>query len=176
MNITKDLVVGIAYTLTDTRDQFIDSASGSGPLVYLHGYENIIPGLERALEGKAEGDNFKITVPAVDAYGSRNEELVLRLPLERFEGVQDVEKGMRFSAQTSDGYQAVIVTGVAGNVVTVDANHPLAGEDLRFDVTVMSVREANAEELVRGHPRGAYGHDCGECCTCGGCGESCCGH
>jgi FKBP-type peptidyl-prolyl cis-trans isomerase SlyD len=176
MNITKNLVVGIGYTLTDTRDQLIDSTSGSGPLVYLHGYENIIPGLERALEGRAEGDNFKITIPAADAYGSRSEELVLRLPLERFEGIQDVERGMRFRAQTSDGYQTVIVTGVAGNVVTVDANHPLAGEDLRFDVTVMSIREASAEELAHGHPRDAYSRGCGGCCTCEGCGESCCGN
>ncbi|MDR3167938.1 MAG: peptidylprolyl isomerase [Treponema sp.] len=176
MNITKNSVVGIGYTLRDTNNQFIDSTPGSNPLVYLHGYENIIPGLERALEGKVEGDNFKITVPAAEAYGNREAELITQVSLDCFEGVPKVEAGMQFEAQTSGGYRLVTVTEVSDNVVTVDGNHPLAGQDLRFDVTVMSVREASADELACGHPHHAHGHDHGDCDSCNGCGGSCCGN
>jgi FKBP-type peptidyl-prolyl cis-trans isomerase SlyD len=173
VNITKNLVVGIGYTLKDTKDQLIDFTPGSEPLVYLHGHENIIPGLERALEGKAEGDHFTITVSAADAYGDRDEGLITQVGLDRFDEVQEVKAGMQFGAQTPEGYRIVTVTGVAGDVVTVDGNHPLAGKDLRFDVTVMSIREAGADELACGHPHHAHGD--GDCGCCDGCGNSCCG-
>ncbi|MDR0623027.1 MAG: peptidylprolyl isomerase [Treponema sp.] len=184
MNITKNRVVSIGYTLTDDRNNVIDSTSGSESFDYLHGFENIIPGLERALEGKAQGDQFSVTIPAADAYGERNKGLVADVPLDRFQGVDPVKKGMQFHAQTPEGVRMVTVTRVAGETVTIDGNHPLAGMDLTFDVTVNAIREANAEELAHGHVHShGHEHSCGGCepgaCDAGesgseGCG-GCCG-
>ncbi|MDR0450322.1 MAG: peptidylprolyl isomerase [Treponema sp.] len=160
MKVEKDRVVAIDYTLTDDNNQVIDSSSGAEPLEYLHGHRNIIPGLERALEGMAAGDKLTLTVSAGDAYGERDEKLVMDVPLSRFDGVEQVEKGMQFEAQTPEGRRVVTVTGVDGENVTLDGNHPLAGRDLNFDVTVKSVREAKAEELSHGHVH-SHGHDHG---------------
>jgi FKBP-type peptidyl-prolyl cis-trans isomerase SlyD len=171
MNITKDRVVSIDYTLTDKDDQFIDSTSGAQPLDYLHGYQNIIPGLEQALEGRFEGDNFKVNIPAAEAYGERDEGLVMALPRENFGDTETIEEGMRFEASTPDGSSHVVtVTRVEGDSITIDGNHPLAGRDLNFDVTVTAIRDANAEELAHGHPHHEHGCDeCGpECPGCGG--------
>jgi FKBP-type peptidyl-prolyl cis-trans isomerase SlyD len=186
MNITKNRVVSINYTLTDDHNNIIDSTSGSEPLDYLHGFENIIPGLERALEGKNQGDQFSVTIPAADAYGERDDKLIIDVPLDRFQGVDSVKKGMQFHAQTSGGFRMVTVTKVAGENVTIDGNHPLAGLDLTFDVTVNAIREANAEELAHGHvhsPEHGHSHDgCGGCgsgdsggCGAGGSGSESCG-
>ncbi|GHU72840.1 peptidyl-prolyl cis-trans isomerase [Spirochaetia bacterium] len=176
MNITKNRVVSIDYTLKDDKDQLLDTTSGAEPLEYLHGYGNIIPGLERALEGKAQGDKLSVKVLAADAYGLRDDKLVTTVPLDRFDGADAVEEGMQFEAQTPDGYRVVTVTKVDGEQVTIDGNHPLAGLDLNFDVTVAAVREANAEELAHGHVHshghhhGHEGHEHEECDGCGGCG------
>jgi FKBP-type peptidyl-prolyl cis-trans isomerase SlyD len=173
MNITKNRVVSIDYTLKDKNNQLIDSTSGTGPLDYLHGYKNIIPGLERALEGKARGDVLKVKVPAEDAYGERDAQLVISVPLERFGSNVDVKVGMQFQAQTSNGYSIVTVTEVGDETVTVDGNHPLAGMDLNFDVTVTGVREASLEEMNHGHVHSAHSHECcGGCGGCGGCGAA----
>jgi FKBP-type peptidyl-prolyl cis-trans isomerase SlyD len=176
MNIAKNRVVSIAYTLKDDNDQLLDSTSASEPLEYLHGYENIIPGLERALEGKSQGDKFSVKVPAADAYGLRDDKLVTTVPLDRFDGADTVEEGMQFEAQAPDGYRLVTVTKVDGEQVTIDGNHALAGLDLNFDVTIAAVREANAEELAHGHVH-SHGHHHGhdeheheDCDGCGGCG------
>ena len=103
MNVTKDRVVSITYTLTNYQNQVLDSP-GDGPaaepFLYLHGHQNIIPGLERALEGKEAGDSFKISVSAADAYGTRNEKLITTVPLDRFSGADKVEEGMQFHAET----------------------------------------------------------------------------
>jgi FKBP-type peptidyl-prolyl cis-trans isomerase SlyD len=173
MNIVKDRVVSIDYTLTDKNDRFIDSTSSGEPLDYLHGYENIIPGLEKALEGRSVGDHFLVVIPMEEAYGNRDEALVTAIPLDRFEG-ETVEEGMQFQAQTPDGFRVVTVTKVEDQSVTIDANHPLAGMDLNFEVTVTAIREASAEELAHGHIHShAHSHDCDEC---GGCGHGDCGH
>jgi FKBP-type peptidyl-prolyl cis-trans isomerase SlyD len=171
MNITKNLVVSFDYTLTDGNKEVLDSSSGSGPLSYLHGFENIIPGLEKELEGKAEGDTFIVTVPAAEAYGERDEHLVANIPLDQFEGAGEVEAGMQFQAETPEGeHQIITVTKVANGMATIDGNHPLAGIDLTFDVKIVSIREATAEELEHGHP-----HHEGGCGGCGGgCGEDGC--
>jgi FKBP-type peptidyl-prolyl cis-trans isomerase SlyD len=178
MNITKNRVVSINYTLTDAQDQTLDS-TGSEPFLYLHGHENIIPGLEKALEGKAQGDAFKITIPAAEAYGERNDKLIATVSRDRFSGVEAVEEGMQFHAETPDGeLQMVTVTHIDGNTITIDGNHPMAGLDLNFDVTVLDIREANDEELAHGHVH-SHGHshddeECGhaheDCDGCGGCG------
>jgi FKBP-type peptidyl-prolyl cis-trans isomerase SlyD len=170
MNIAKNTIVSFDYTLTDDNNQILDSSEGE-PLVYLHGHGNIIPGLEEAMEGKAAGDSFKVHVTAANAYGERDEKLITKIPKDRFEG-ETVEEGMQFQAQTPDGYRVVTVTGVAGDQVTIDGNHPLAGTDLNFDVEVKDIREASEEEIAHGHPHGAHHHHGGEDCDgCGGCGH-----
>jgi FKBP-type peptidyl-prolyl cis-trans isomerase SlyD len=182
MNISKNSIVSIEYTLTDKDNQILDSSAGSEPLVYLHGHENLIPGLERALEGKVTGDTLQVTVPAVDAYGEQDDNLVTTVPMDRFEGADSIEEGMQFEAQTPDGYRVVTVTKIAGDEVTIDGNHPLAGQDLNFDVAVKDIREASEEEIAHGHPHHAHSHgeECDdEECGCGGCDdEGCegCGH
>jgi FKBP-type peptidyl-prolyl cis-trans isomerase SlyD len=177
MQISKNRVVSISYTLTDDKNNIIDSASDSEPLDYLHGFENIIPGLERVLEGKKAGDCFSVIIPAAEAYGERSDKLIADIPLDRFQGVDQVKKGMQFHAQTPDGYRMVTVTGVSGETVTIDGNHPLAGMDLSFDVTVAAIREANSEELAHGHVHShEHFHDgCGGCDSggCGACGGTC---
>jgi FKBP-type peptidyl-prolyl cis-trans isomerase SlyD len=169
MNITKDRVVSIDYTLRDTKNNILDTSSGSEPLLYLHGHENIIPGLEKALEQKVSGDRIRVNISAAEAYGERDERLVVKVPLDRFEGINAVEEGMQFEAETPDGSRMVRVTEVADKTVTVDGNHPLAGMDLNFEVTVVDVREAGAEELAHGHVH-AHHHRHENCDGCGGCG------
>ncbi len=168
MNISKNLVVSFDYTLKNGNNEILDSSSGSGPLSYLHGHENIISGLEKVLEGKTEDDAFTVTVLAAEAYGERDERLVANIPLENFEDPGMVEEGMQFQAETPDGNQIVTVTKVAGDTATIDANHPLAGMDLTFDVKIVSIREASDEELEQGHPHYEDGCNCNCDDDCGG--------
>jgi FKBP-type peptidyl-prolyl cis-trans isomerase SlyD len=167
MNISKDRVVSIGYTLKSADNQILDSAPDSEPLVYLHGHENIIPGLEKALEGKAVGDTVDVILPAAEAYGERDEALVAEISLDRFEGAE-VEEGMQFEAQTNDGYRVVTVTGISDGKATVDGNHPLAGMELNFNVTIADIREASNEELAHGHVHGHHHENCDGCGACGG--------
>lgn len=155
MQIAENKVATIHYTLTDNDGQTLDSSSGGDPLAYLHGAGNIIPGLEKALEGKVEGDTVSVTVEPGEGYGERNEDLVQSVPRAAFEGVDNVEAGMQFEAQSPDGNVVrVTVTEVGDDQVTVDANHPLAGQTLNFDVEVAEVREASEEEKGHGHVHG----------------------
>ena len=158
MQIVKDKVVAIDYTLTGSDGEVIDSSQGQEPLVYLHGAGNIVPGLERALEGKAAGDAVNATVEPDQGYGQKNPALVQPVPRAQFPGVQDIAVGMQFQAQTNHGPRVVTVVGVDDETVTVDANHPLAGETLRFDVKVVEVRDATQHELDHGHAHGPGGH------------------
>lgn len=158
MQIANDVVVSIEYTLTDDQGTVIDSSVGGEPLTYLHGAGNIIPGLEGALEGKKVGDSFKVSVPPAEGYGEKDEGLLQVVPRGMFQGVDQVEVGMQFHAQTDHGMQVITVAGVEGDNVTVDGNHPLAGQNLNFDVKVVDVRVASSEELEHGHVHGAGGH------------------
>ena len=158
MNIAKDKVVSIDYTLTDSGGQVLDSSQGKEPLNYLHGAGHIIPGLESALEGKAEGEQVNVQVPPEQAYGPRDERMVQAVPRTSFQGVQDIKPGMQFQAQTNAGARIITVVGVQGDQVTIDANHPLAGQTLNFDVNVRGVRDATPEELTHGHAHGPGGH------------------
>ncbi|MDO8266808.1 MAG: peptidylprolyl isomerase [Moraxellaceae bacterium] len=158
MQIAKDLVACIEYTLTDDAGTVIDSSVGGEPLAYLHGSGNIIPGLEDALEGKKVGDSFKVSIAPADGYGEKNEGLMQVVPKEMFQGVDTIEVGMQFHAQTDHGMQVITVAAVEGSNITVDGNHPLAGQNLNFDVKVVEVRAASAEELDHGHVHGAGGH------------------
>ncbi len=159
MQISADKVVSIDYTLTNTDGQVIDSSEGRGPLAYLQGHNNIIPGLEDALEGKAAGDKMNVVVEAKDGYGERLDELTHSVPRNMFEDGTEIEVGMQFQTMTEHGPHIVTVIGIDDENVTVDANHPLAGQTLNFDVSVVEVRDATAEELEHGHVHGPEGHD-----------------
>ncbi|PTY38513.1 peptidylprolyl isomerase [Saccharospirillum sp. MSK14-1] len=159
MNIADQCVVSIHYEVKDEDGVVVDSSEGREPLVYLHGHRNIIPGLENALAGLAVGDNFDVTVSPEEAYGEHQDGLVQSVPKEAFQGVEKVEEGMVFTAQTENGPLQVTVTQVADEQVTVDGNHPLAGKALSFKGSVEEVREASAEELEHGHVHSGDDHD-----------------
>lgn len=158
MNIEKNSVASFHYTLTDPAGNVIDSSQGQEPLAYLHGAGNIIPGLENALVGKTVGEKMTVNVPAAQAYGLRDDNMVQDLPSNMFSGIEKIEIGMEFHAETEQGLQVVTVTKVEGDTITIDGNHPLAGVDLTFDVEITEVRAATEEELAHGHAHGAGGH------------------
>jgi len=151
MHIAARSVAYIHYTLKNDAGELLDKSAGDEPLAYLHGAGNIIPGLERALAGRRAGDELNVRVPPREGYGERDETLVQDVPRGAFDGVDTIEPGMRFEAESSHGPRTILVTAVAGDVVTVDGNHPLAGETLVFDVQVARVREASEGELAHGH-------------------------
>jgi FKBP-type peptidyl-prolyl cis-trans isomerase SlyD len=159
MEVADQLVVRIHYTLTDDTGDVLDSSSEGEPLTYLHGSGNIIPGLERELSGKRPGDTLKVRVEPADGYGEHRAELVQAVPKSAFEGIEQIEPGMRFEASGPEGSQVVMVTEVSDDTVTVDANHALAGEVLVFDVEIVDVRAAKPEEIEHGHVHGHGGHD-----------------
>ena len=159
MLIAANKAVSIDYTLTNDAGEVIDSSAGGAPMVYLHGAGNIIAGLEKALEGKSAGEELSVAVEPADAYGEYSAELVAVLGRDMFEGVDELEVGMQFHASGPDGsMQIVTIRDVDGDEVTVDGNHPLAGQRLNFQVRIVAVREANAEELAHGHIHGEGGH------------------
>ena len=149
--IAQDKAVAIQYTVKDENGTQVDTSEGRGPLWYLHGHKNIIPGLENALDGLKEGEEFSAQVAPDEAYGEHREELIQRVPRTAFQGVDSVEVGMVFNAQTDGGPLQVEVTEVEEEVVVVDGNHPLAGKSLDFSGKVETVRDASAEELEHGH-------------------------
>jgi FKBP-type peptidyl-prolyl cis-trans isomerase SlyD len=158
MSIQKDSVVSIHYTLTDDAGKVIDKSAAGEPLSYLHGHGNLIAGLERELTGRAAGDKLSVKIAPADAYGEHNPNLVQQLPRSALSGIPDVKPGMELRAQTDQGVRHVVVKEVAADTVTLDANHPLAGMTLHFDVEVAEVRDASAEELAHGHVHGPDGH------------------
>jgi FKBP-type peptidyl-prolyl cis-trans isomerase SlyD len=161
MNIEKNVVVSLAYQVKLEDGVVVDQATVEAPLDYLHGHNNLITGLEAQLEGKTVGDKFSATIAPDDAYGEHNDALVQRVPANVFQGVEEIEVGMRFLADTDQGPIPVEVTEVDGDEVVVDGNHMLAGQTLTFDVEVMATREATAEEVEHGHihKEGGCGHD-----------------
>ncbi len=157
MQIAQNKVAIITYTLTNVNGDVLDQANEAQPFAFIAGTGNIIPGLDDALAGKVAGDSVTTTIEPEQAYGARNDALTQTVPMEMFQGVDKVEPGMQFNAQTGQGMSVVTVTRVEGDQVTIDGNHPLAGETLNFDVKVLEVREATAEELEHGHVHGAGG-------------------
>lgn len=156
--ISENKVVYFNYILTNDAGEILDQSNGQ-PLAYLHGFGNIIPGLENALLGKSAGDKLKVTVQPAEAYGEYSSEAVQEVPRANFQGVDNIEAGMQFQSQTEDGHvMLVTVRDVQDDIVVVDANHPLAGQQLTFDVEITEVRDATEEELAHGHVHGAGGH------------------
>lgn len=158
MQITKDAVALIHYTLTDDEGTTIDSSAGGEPLAYIHGNGNLIPGLERELEGKSEGDKLDVKIAPADGYGEFDKNLIQRVPRRALKGIGNLHVGMQLHAQSERGTRAVTVTQLVGDMVTLDGNHPLAGKNLNFKVEVMGVRAATEEELSHGHVHGPGGH------------------
>jgi len=146
------LVISMHYKLTDDEENILDSSEGAEPLTYLHGAGNIIPGLEKELVGKVAGDSMKVKVEPEEGYGEINAELIQTVPREAFQGVESIEAGMSFETQgPDDSVQRIVVKEVEGDDIIIDANHPLAGTTLHFDVEIVSVREATEEEIAHGH-------------------------
>jgi len=157
--IKQNSVVTMHYELKGSDGEVLDSSEGQDPLVYLHGANNIIVGLEEQLLGKVVGDEINAVVPTEKGYGHPVEALVQTVPKEAFgEEVDKIEIGMRFQAETEQGPVPVVVTAMDDTTVTVDGNHPLAGKELHFTVSITEIRDASAEEIEHGHVHGPGGH------------------
>jgi len=155
MQVADNTAVSIHYTLTNDEGEVLDSSAGGEALVFLQGSGNIISGLENALTGKTVGDKFNVRIPPEEAYGELEDGLVDVLSREMFEGIDEIEVGMQFHADVSSGSGIVTVVNIDGDNITIDGNHPLAGVALTFDVEVVDVRPATAEELSHGHIHGS---------------------
>jgi len=151
MQVAEKKAVTIHYTLTNKAGDVVDSSRDGEPLPYIHGIGALVPGLESELEGKSAGDNVAVTVQPEEGYGHKVPELIQSVAREVFQFDGDIEVGMRFQAETDHGIELVEVISVDDETVTVDANHPLAGETLNFDVDVVEVRDATDEEVEHGH-------------------------
>jgi FKBP-type peptidyl-prolyl cis-trans isomerase SlyD len=158
MKIEKDRVVRFHYTVAEVGQEPLETSRGREPIAILFGHGNIIPGLEKAMEGREAGDSFSADVPAAEAYGERREGLIQRVPKKHF-GDQRLEPGMQVVVNTNFGPRAVTIEKVGLSVVDIDLNHPMAGKDLHFDIEIVEVREASAEEIEHGHVHGDGGHE-----------------
>lgn len=155
MKIGKDSVVAFHFTL-NVNGKKVESSVGDQPLVYLHGYNAIVPGLEEALANKAKGEKMNVTLPPEKAYGPRSEELVQKIPRDQFP--ENPKAGMQFQVDGPQGPMVITVTDVNDKEVTIDANPEMAGQTLNFEIEVMDVRAATKEELAHGHVHGPGGH------------------
>ena len=152
MKVEKDAVVSMHYTLKNNAGDVIDSSEGKDPLPFLQGHGNIIPGLESALEGAKVGDKLDVTVEPEEGYGLKLKEAIQEIPKTALQGVKDLALGMELQSQDKDGQTFVVkVTKIEDETITVDANHPLAGETLHFSVTIENIRKAEAVEIDHGH-------------------------
>jgi len=154
LNIAKNHVVTMHYTLKDGEGQTIDSSAGAEPLVFIYGLGQIIPGLEKALDGKAKTDKVQVVIPPEEAYGERSDEMIQAVPKTEFQDADQVSVGMQFQVQTDNGPIGLTVIEVRENEFILDGNHPLAGITLHFDVEITDIREATEEELSHGHVHG----------------------
>jgi FKBP-type peptidyl-prolyl cis-trans isomerase SlyD len=157
MKIAKGSVVRFHYTVAEVGQESLESSKAREPLAILYGHGNIIPGLETAMLDREAGENFGVDIAAAEAYGEKRDGLSQRVPKKHF-GAQKLEPGMQVVLQTNFGPRAVTIQKVGMSVVDVDLNHPMAGKDLHFDVEIVEVREASAEELEHGHVHGDGGH------------------
>lgn len=158
-SVGAEKVVSLEYVLTDDAGKTLDKSEEGKPLVYLHGARNIVPGLERALTGKHVGDTAKVTVEPEQAYGKRVPGRTWQISRSSLPKEVTIERGMQLTANGPENRKIPVwVTKVQGPTVTVDPNHPLAGMRLHFDVKVLEIRDATAEEKAHGHAHGPGGH------------------
>jgi len=157
MKVEDKKVVQFLYTLKDDQQSVLESTEGK-PVAYLHGYNGMMAGLEKALAGKAVGDKFSVTLPPEEAYGERVEDSVQRVPMKHLQGAKKWKPGMVATVETEQGQRQVTVVKAGKFMVTVDSNHPFAGKALTFDLEVVDIREASDEELTHGHAHGEGGH------------------
>ena len=158
MKIAKDLVATIDYKLTDDTGEVLDTSEGEEPLQYIHGHGNLIPGLEQELDGKEPGDSLTAVVGPEDAYGVYDEELVFSVEKDRFDDASELEVGTHFQAEIGDEVKLCTVIEMSDDDLKVNANHPLSGMTLHFEVTVREVRAASEEEREHGHVHGDGEH------------------
>ena len=152
MKVGKDKVVLMHYTLKNDAGDVIDSSDGADPLPFLQGHGNIIPGLESALEGSKVGDKLDVSIEPEEGYGERMKDAIQEIPSSALQGVDEVKVGMQLQSQDKDGNAFLVsVTKIEDDKITVDGNHPLAGQTLHFSVSIESIRKAEAEELSHGH-------------------------
>ena len=152
MKVGKDKVVLMHYTLKNDKGEVIDSSDGGDPLPFLQGHGNIIPGLESALEGSKVGDKLDVSIQPEEAYGERMQNAIQEIPSSALKGVDEIKVGMQLQSQDQDGNTFLVtVTKIEDDKITVDGNHPLAGQTLHFSVSIESIRKAEAEELSHGH-------------------------
>jgi len=152
MTVKKDAVVEMHYTLKNDAGDVIDSSQGKEPMPFIQGHGNIIPGLEKALEGMKVGETCDVSVAPEDAYGAHHAEGIQEIPMEALQGIENLEVGMELQSQDEQGNPFIVrVEEIKEEVVVVNANHPLAGEMLHFNVSIEKVREATADELEHGH-------------------------
>lgn len=157
--ITDGTVVTLHYTLRDDKSEIIESSVGGEPMLYLHGAQNIVPGLEKALAGQGVGFKGQVTVPAAEAYGERVDLPPQAVPRSAFPAHVELEVGMSLLARGPNNQQVPVwIVAVEADKILVESQHPLAGVTLHFDVEVLGIREATAEENAHGHPHGDDGH------------------
>lgn len=158
MSIKDDSVVQFNYTLRDEQGEVLESNEGLDPIAYLHGHDNMMPGVENALLGKEVGAKFSVTLPASETYGERNEDAEQRVSVKHLQGAKVWKAGMRALINTDQGQRQVTIIKMGKFMATVDVNHPLAGRELTFDLEVADVRDATSEEIAHGHAHGKGGH------------------
>jgi FKBP-type peptidyl-prolyl cis-trans isomerase SlyD len=158
MKIVANAVVSIEYVLRDDQGDVIDSSEGDEPLAYIHGHEQIVPGLENALAGRIKGDAVDAVIAPKDGYGDHDDELIIRITRDELPPEMVPEVGMEIGAEDEDGEQMYMITEINGPELTLDGNHPLAGKTLHFAVKIVDVRMASKEELLHGHVHGSGGH------------------
>lgn len=158
MNISKNSVVQLHYSLFDEEGKLIEQTEADHPVAYLHGHKNMLDGFEKALNGKAVGDHASFTLSPDQAYGKRKEDAIARIPVKHLQGSKHWKSGMKAWVQTDHGTQQVVIVKMGRFMADVDTNHPLADKTIRFEVDIISVRQANPEEISHGHAHGAGGH------------------
>ncbi|EPX65180.1 FKBP-type peptidyl-prolyl cis-trans isomerase SlyD [Cystobacter fuscus DSM 2262] len=160
MKIAKDSVVSIEYRLHLGDGEVVDESEPGEPLEYLHGHDEIVPGLEKALEGKTKGESLKVVVSPEEGYGEIDPDGVEEVPRSEFPAEMEIKPGAILSATDHEGDEVdFLVKEVKGDTIIVDFNHPFAGKTLHFEVKVHNVRAATKEELEHGHAHGEHGHD-----------------